>query len=424
MNWIEDDKNYVWHPFTQISKAPTPKLITKGKGTLLFDEEGNSYIDAISSWWVNPHGHSNPNIAEAIKKQVDELEHVIFADFTHKPAIKLAKSIIEFVGAPFEKVFFSDNGSTAVEVGLKMAIQFHYNLGKPRKKIISFKEGYHGDTFGAMAMGDKGTFFEPFENFVFEVEQVHAPIPGKEEEVVKAFEKIAQQGNVAAFVFEPLLLGSGGMLMYTPEVLDKLLSIAKEHGIICVADEVMTGFGRTGKPFAINYLENKPDIICLSKCLTGGFLPLSLTLATNKIYQSFVSADHKHTLYHGHSFTANPLGCAAALASLELTNSQATFTAWEQINQGHQKFALKLKALPAIENIRIIGTIIAFEVNNNEAASYFNSFKVDFKNYCFENGVLLRPLGNTVYILPPFCITPDELQKVYTVCLAALEKLA
>jgi len=424
MNWIEDDKNYVWHPFTQISKAPTPKLITKGKDTLLFDADGNSYIDAISSWWVNPHGHSNTHIANAIKKQVDELEHVIFADFTHKPAIQLAKSIIEFVGAPFEKVFFSDNGSTAVEVGLKMAIQYHYNLGKPRKKIISFKEGYHGDTFGAMAMGDKGTFFEPFENFVFEVEQVHAPVPGKEGDVIKAFEQIAKQGDVAAFVFEPLLLGSGGMLMYSPEVLDKLLSIARENGIICVADEVMTGFGRTGKPFAINYLQNKPDIICLSKCLTGGFLPLSLTLANKEIYQSFVSADYKHTLYHGHSFTANPLGCAAALASLELTNSQATFTAWEQINQGHQEFALKLKALPAIENIRIIGTIIAFEVNNNEAASYFNSFKVDFKNYCFENGVLLRPLGNTVYILPPFCITPDELQKVYTVCLAALEKLA
>jgi adenosylmethionine-8-amino-7-oxononanoate aminotransferase len=410
------DKKHVWHPFTQMLNAESPIPVIKGKDAVLYLENEKELIDAISSWWVNPFGHCNKRITAAVHKQMQELEHVIFAGFTHRPAVTLAKKLSELTNQHLQRTFFSDNGSTAVEVGLKMAIQYHFNTGKPRKKIISFQEAYHGDTFGAMAVGQKGTFFKPFEDFTFEVVQIPAPVIGKEEATVKQFKELVKDGEVAAFIFEPLVLGAGGMLMYNPEPLDKMIAFAQQNGTLCIADEVMTGFGRTGKTFATDYLtKTKPDIMSLSKCLTGGFLPMSVTLCTEKVFEAFYSEGHQNTFFHGHSYTANPLGCAAAVESMCILEEKETSDNLARINKQHTLFQQELSLLQQVENIRLRGTIIAFDVKSEGGTSYFNNIKEELTPKFIEAGVLLRPLGNTIYIMPPFCITNAQLQKVYAI---------
>lgn len=423
MNLSERDQQVVWHPFTQMKTAAPAIPIISGKGANLFDDKGNKYIDAISSWWTNTHGHSHPYIAEKIAAQALKLEHVIFANFTHEPAVQLAERLLEKLPADQSKVFYTDNGSTAVEVGLKMCFQYWYNLDQPKTKIIAFKDAYHGDTFGAMSVGGRSYFSDPFAPFLFDVEFIDTPIPEKEEQVLEHFTKLAASGEIAGFIFEPLILGAGGMLMYTPEVLDKLLAICKQYDIVTIADEVMVGFYRTGKFFATNHCTHKPDIYCLSKGLTGGTMALGVTTCNQKIYDAFYSDSKLKTLFHGHSFTANPIACSAALASMDLFEQNETISNIQRIIKQHDKFIDEISMYPNVQNVRQTGTIIAFDVVTGSETSYFNTIRDQIWNYFISRYILLRPLGNTIYLLPPYCITNDELQEVYQTITAFITEL-
>lgn len=411
MNLSNRDQQYIWHPFTQQQTAPPNIAIVRGEGALLFDENGKEYIDAVASWWTNIFGHANPHIAQAVKQQLDTLEHVIFAGFTHQPAIELAENLKKILPQQQQKVFFSDNGSTSVEVALKMAIQFWYNQKQDKKTIIAFKNAYHGDTFGAMSVGARGYFNQPFEDFLFNVEFLDLPTSVNIEQVLQQFQQLINTQKVAAFIFEPLLQGSAGMLMYAAEYLDKLIEIAKNNEVLCIADEVMTGFGRTGKIFATDYLHNKPDIYCISKGITGGFLPLGISTCTQKIYDAFLSNDKLKTFFHGHSYTGNPLACAAANASFRLLmNAEHTIS---ELVYWQSQFLEKLKQNPKIEHLRQLGTIVAFDVKTASNSDYFNNLRDFLYDNFIERGIILRPLGNTLYVLPPYVITKNQLQKVY-----------
>jgi adenosylmethionine---8-amino-7-oxononanoate aminotransferase len=412
MSLAERDQQIIWHPYTQMKTAALPIAIVRGEGALLFAEDGKEYIDAVASWWVNLHGHAHPQIAKKVSEQLQTLEHVIFAGFTHQPAVELAEGLLKILPEGQSKVFYSDNGSTAVEVALKMAIQYWANLGTPKKKIIAFRDSYHGDTFGAMAVSSRSAFTAPFWSYLFEVDFIDVPVAGNEAETITQLEALAIAGNVAAFIYEPLVLGTAGMIMYEPEVLDKLIDICQQHHILTIADEVMTGFGRTGKLFASHYLQNKPDMVCLSKGLTGGTMALGVTTCNTKIYEAFLADDKGKTLFHGHSYTANPVACAAGIASLELTISPETQQNLDRISNSHQAFADELKPLPGIKEVRQRGTILAIEFAD-ESTSYFSNLRDVFYNYALEQGVILRPLGNIIYIIPPYCITDAQLDKVY-----------
>ncbi|MFC5412256.1 adenosylmethionine--8-amino-7-oxononanoate transaminase [Larkinella bovis] len=415
----ERDQAVIWHPFTQMQTAPPPIPIVRGEGTLLYTEDGNAYIDAVSSWWVNIHGHSHPYIAEKVFQQFQTLEHVIFAGFTHQPAVQLAERLLPLLPTNQQKVFYSDNGSTAVEVALKMAFQYWHNLGKPRRKVIALDGAYHGDTFGAMAVSGRSAFTAPFVPFLFDVEYIPAPVPGQEQVALERLQALLSD-DVAAFIVEPLVQGSGGMVMYQPAILDELMGLARRCGALVIADEVMTGFGRTGKLFASYHLREQPDLICLSKGLTGGTMALGVTTCTKEIYDAFRSDDKFKTLFHGHSFTANPLACTAALASLDLLLSDETQAAIQRIGQRHAVFAEQLKQKPGARNVRRQGTILAFDLDAGDASrSYFNTIRDQAYEFLLEQGVLMRPLGNVLYILPPYCITDEQLDTVY----AAIENL-
>lgn len=417
MNLSERDKKVIWHPYTQMQLADLPIAVVRGEGVYLFDDSGNRYIDAVSSWWVNLHGHSHPYIAQKVAEQLYKLEHVIFAGFTHEPAVELAERLLKILPANQSKVFYSDNGSTAVEAAIKMAIQYWQNKGIARKKIIAFEQSYHGDTFGAMSVSARGSFTRPFADLLFEV--IHIPFPGKGNEnssVQELKEQLAiEKNNIAAFIFEPLVLGAGGMLMYSAGVLDELLKICSHNQVLTIADEVMTGFGRTGKYFACGHINSQPDIICLSKGITGGTMPLGVTTCTENIFAAFLSDDRSKTFFHGHSYTANPVACSASLASLELLLKDECTQSVQMISEHHQAFAEKNKDSSFIKNIRVAGTIIAMDIVNKEDTSYFNSLRDRLYSFFLGKGVLLRPLGNTVYIMPPYCISSDDLNYVYSV---------
>lgn len=419
MNWTEKDKKYIWHPFTQSATTGNLPVIVKGKGVYLYDENGKRYIDAISSWWVNIHGHANPYIAKQIAKQAKQLEQLIFAGFTHLPAIQLAEKLVQKLPLGFEKIFFSDNGSTAVEVALKMAIQYWHNLGQPRTKLIALKNSYHGDTFGAMAVGERGLFNRPFESLFFDVHFVDI----NDTNLVAQFQVLADSNDIAAFIYEPLVQGSGGMLMYSAELLNELLNISKSKSIICIADEVMTGFYRTGKFLASNHLTAQPDIIALSKGITGGFLPLGVTACKGFIFDAFVSADKLKTFFHGHSYTANLLSCTAALTSLEIIEKKGFEDKIANINAWHHTFMVQLNKTNDVANARVLGTILAFEVVNKEHSTYFNNIRDVLYNKFIENGILLRPLGNTVYIMAPYSITKKQMLEIYKIILLVLGEI-
>ncbi|WP_345269603.1 adenosylmethionine--8-amino-7-oxononanoate transaminase [Nibrella viscosa] len=408
----ERDQAVIWHPFTQMQTAPLPISITRGEGAVLYDEAGNQYIDAISSWWVNLHGHAHPYIAERVSAQLRTLEHVIFAGFTHQPAVELAERLLPILPNHQAKVFYSDNGSTAVEVALKMAFQYWHNIGQPRTKVIALDDAYHGDTFGAMAVGGRSAFTAPFTPFLFEVDYIPAPVPGREEEALAKLEALLDD-NVAAFIFEPLVQGAGGMVMYQPEILNKLMQLARSAGALLIADEVMTGFGRTGRLFASHHLTEQPDLMCLSKGLTGGTMALGVTTCAQAIYDAFLSDDKFKTLFHGHSFTANPLACTAALASLDLTLSDETQRNIQRIASRHEHFTQVLQRYGCVRNIRQQGTILAFDLATSGQTSYFNNIRDIAYNFLLERSVLMRPLGNVLYILPPYCMTDEQLTYVY-----------
>jgi adenosylmethionine---8-amino-7-oxononanoate aminotransferase len=406
------DAAVLWHPFTQMQTAPLPIPIVRGEGSVLFDVDGRAYLDMISSWWVNLHGHAHPYIAERVSEQLRTLEHVIFAGFTHEPAVQLAERLLPLLPANQKRVFYSDNGSTAVEVALKMAFQYWHNLGQPRRRVIALDGAYHGDTFGAMSVGGRSAFSAPFVPFLFDVDYLPTPVPGEEETVLAQAEALFAD-DVAAFIAEPLVQGAGGMVMYEPAVLDQLIRLARKHGALVIADEVMTGFGRTGKLFASHYLTEQPDLMCLSKGLTGGTMALGVTTCTAAIYDAFLSDDKFKTLFHGHSFTANPLACVASLASMDLLLALETQASIERITTQHATFAEFLRQHPAVTNVRQRGTILAFDLVAGGQASYFSNIRDMSYNFLLERGVLMRPLGNVLYFLPPYCTTNEQLAQAY-----------
>ncbi len=424
MSLSQRDLEKVWHPYTQMKTAAPPIAIVSGRGAELVDEDGKVYIDAISSWWTNIHGHSHPHLAQKVFEQAQKLEHVIFGGFTHPSAVELAERLLPILPPNQARIFFTDNGSTAVEVGVKMAIQYFFNQGIAKKRIVAFDLAYHGDTFGAMSVGGDLSFYTAFQDFLFEVERIPVPIPGQETACFEAFEKILQKGDVAGFLFEPLILGSAGMLMYQPMVLDRLMKMAHEHGALCIADEVMTGFGRTGRFFATDHCEEKPDIIALSKGLTGGMLPMALTTCTDAVFQAFYQDEKSKALYHGHSFTGNPIGCAAALASLDLLLDPACMANIQRIESRHAAFLAKIKNHPSLLYTRQQGTIIALEFKTGENSGYFNNLRDRLYLFFLERGLILRPLGNVVYFLPPYCITDEQMDRVYAALKEALEEFA
>lgn len=421
MTLSEKDKLYNWHPYTQHQTTGLLPAIVKGKDALLWDENGKEYIDAIASWWVNPYGHSNTYIADAIYKQLITLEHVLFGGFTHDKAVLLAEKLMQILPSNQRKIFYSDNGSTAVEVAIKAALQYNYNKGSTKTKIIAFEEAFHGDTFGAMASSGITFFTEAFQGSLLEVVRIPVPTEGNESASLSALEKWVATNEFAAFIFEPLCQGAAGMVMYSPEVLDQLLSICKKHDVLTIADEVMTGFGKTGKTFACHYLNEQPDMMCLSKALTGGTIPMAITTFTQEIFDGFLDTDVNKALFHGHTFTANPTGCAAALASLELLQSTEMQENITRVNKLHLGFQKKMNAHPKVKTTRVLGVILALEINTETQASYYGTLRNKLYTFFIENGVVLRPVGNIVYILPPYIITNEQLEKVYQVVEKALE---
>ncbi len=428
MRLQDRDKAVIWHPFTPFKQAPEPIPIVRGKGVYLTDEAGNHYIDAISSWWVNLHGHAHPYIAEKIYQQALTLEQVIFAGFTHRPAIELAERLLPKLPGHFSKIFYSDNGSTATEVAIKMALQYWWNTTtgdntavanggqkQSRKKILAFNNSYHGDTFGAMSVSDRSVFTLAFHDKLFEVIFIDTPT---HENIATLQQTIHEQGDaIAAFIYEPLVQGAGGMKMYEAGLLDKLLAGVKQHQVICIADEVMTGFGRTGALFASHHCEEKPDIICLSKGLTGGTMALGVTAVVQHIVDAFVTDEKLKTFFHGHSFTANPLACTAALASLDLLEKETCMKNIQQIAALHASFVKKLQRNERhlrIKNLRGIGTIIAFEIDQGKD-EYLNNIAAVVTEKALQKGLYIRPLGNTVYLMPPYCITAAELATTYNI---------
>jgi len=408
---VQKDKKYIWHPFTQHKHNPSFLPIEKAEGLYLIDENGNKYMDAISSWWTNLHGHAHPYIAEKIYRQALELEHVIFAGCTHGPAVQLAERLLPLLPGNMGKVFYSDNGSTAVEVALKMAIQFWKNQDiRHKNKIIALKHAYHGDTFGAMSVSERGVFTLPFADYLFEVIFIDLFSPADTSQSIAKLENYKEE--TACFIYEPLVQGAGGMNMTELGNLEQVLHFCRENSIICIADEVMTGFGRTGKLFAGDYLTQKPDIICLSKGLTGGALPLAVTACTDDIFNAFLLDDLHKTFFHGHSYTANPLACAAALASLDLLEKEDCIKNIAAISRLHRQFISTVEKSSAFSNPRSCGTILAFELDSQEP-DYLNKVKEETMKSGLEQGIFIRPLGNTVYIMPPYCIREEELEKLY-----------
>ncbi|MEO6520904.1 MAG: adenosylmethionine--8-amino-7-oxononanoate transaminase [Mucilaginibacter sp.] len=419
MNLVERDLKVIWHPYTQMQTAAPPIPIVKGEGVVLFDENGEAYIDAVSSWWVNIHGHSHPYIAQKVAEQLLKLEHVIFAGFTHEGAVELAERLLAILPNNQSKVFYSDNGSTAIEVAIKMCLQYWHNQGMPRTKVLALKNAYHGDTFGAMAVSGRSAFTNVFESLLFEVEFIDLPDANNIESIKSQVSSI--KTDLACFIFEPLLQGSGGMLMYEAEYLDQLMAHCRAENVLTIADEVLTGFGRTGKRFACDHLQQQPDIMCFSKGLTGGTMALGVTTCTQAIYDAFLSDDKLKTLFHGHSFTANPIACAAALASMDLFLSPETMENIQRIEERHARFALKIGHHPKLKEVRQIGTIIAMEWETGGQTSYFSNLRDKLYQHFLKAGIILRPLGNVLYILPPYCISNEQLDYIYTEIEAALE---
>ncbi|WP_094561283.1 adenosylmethionine--8-amino-7-oxononanoate transaminase [Synechococcus sp. 8F6] len=422
---------HLWHPTTQVATSPEPLQVRSARGSELVLADGRRLIDAISSWWVTLHGHAEPAIAAAIARQAQQLEQVIFANFSHAPAEQLATRISALTG--LERLFFSDNGSTAVEVALKIAWQWWRNQGSGdaaglRRQVIAFEGAYHGDTFGAMALGERSLFTDPYEPLLFAVARVAWPhshwgddaVEQREHHALRQLER-ALETPTAAVILEPLIQGASGMRVVRPAFLRAVAERVKAAGALLIADEVFTGFSRTGDLFACRRAGIQPDLMALSKGLTGGFLPMGVTMASERLYQGFISERPEATFFHGHSFTANPLGCAAALASLDLL--QAHPERFQQFELRHTPLLEELAQHPLVRRPRCVGTMAAFDVEAGEA-SYLNPVGKQIQRHCLEQGVYLRPLGNVVYLLPPLGISTPQLEQCYGALRSAVDALA
>lgn len=415
MNLAERDRQHLWHPYTQEKIAPLPIPIVRAEGVWLFTEDGRKILDGISSWWVNIHGHSHPVLNQALAKQAETLEHVMFAGFTHQPAVELAEKLIRVLPQGLNRVFYSDNGSTAVEVALKMAYQFWRNKGEDRKTFVALENAYHGDTFGAMAASDDSAFTQPFKSLLFNVLRTN--------ENVETLETMFRESSneIAAMILEPILQGAGGMIVWEANFLKNVRKLCDRYNILLIADEVLTGFGRTGKMFACEHAEISPDIICLSKALTGGYLPLGATVATEEIYQAFYDDDRAKTFFHGHSMTANPLACAVALASLELFEKEKCLEKVAFINRKFQQRLPKLIDLECVSEVRIIGGVGIVELNTGEG--YLANIGQILQKEFLSRDILLRPLGNILYFMPPYIIEEQELNRVLDEIADVLSKI-
>ncbi len=417
---IEKRVNHIWHPLTQHKTAEAPLEIERAKGVLLYDSEGNAYIDAISSWYTAVYGHLNPHVLATVQKGMTALDQVVFTGFTHKPAQELADKLFSICPKSLHKMFFSDNGSTSVDTALKMALQYWYNQGLTKRKIIAFEGAFHGDTFGAMSASDLDVYNGPFKEFLLEVERIPVPNNSNIEDVLGSLEAYLKSGDVICFIYEPLVQGAAGMKMYGAEHLDRLMKLVHRYDSLCVADEVMTGFGKTGTNFASDQVEELPDIMCLSKALTCGLVPMGLTLSSQKVYDAFYDKDQIKGFFHGHTYSANPMACNAAIAGIELLNEDKIKQGRREIEKSHCNFVEELHTYENVLNARSIGVILAFELK--ERMDRYGSRRNALYAFFMDKGVYLRPLGNTIYILPPYVISKTELDSVYDAIRALLNE--
>lgn len=430
MNLVARDQKSIWHPLTQHQTAAPPVPIARGEGAYLIDYDENRYLDLISSWWVNLHGHANPEIAQAIYQQALKLEQVIFAGFTHEPAVSLAEKLLSLLPSVYTKVFYSDNGSTAIEIALKMAYQYWRNKGEEqRRRFVSFQNSYHGDTFGAMSVGRENVFSSQFDDLLFAVDKISFPATWMQDEITVEKEQMVlnemetflkkHAHETAAVIIEPLLQGACGMNMCTPRFLKNLEMLVRQHDVLMIYDEVLTGFGRTGELFACIKAQTTPDIVCLAKGLTGGFLPLAVTTCHEKIYEAFLGDNFNYTLAHGHTFSANPLGCVAALKSLEILTRPETLQQIAMIERVHKEELMQLQVETNIERARVCGTVAAFDLATH--TSYGSNFSLALRSQFLKRGLLLRPLGNVIYFLPPYCVTEAELRHAYKIVMQEIQ---
>lgn len=412
-------RSAVWHPFTQHATEPVPPMIARTEGAYVETLDGKRILDAISSWWVITHGHRHPKIVEAIRNATETLDQVIFAGLSHEPAERLASALVDMTPAGLDWVFYSDSGSTSVEVALKMALGFHRNNGAPRSRIVVMEHSYHGDTIGTMSVGARGVFNAAYEPLLFEVDTIPFPAAGQEQKTLDAFERLTRDGKVAALIVEPLVLGAGGMLMYPASVLVELKLIAERSDTLLIADEVMTGWGRTGTLFACEQAAIAPDILCTSKGLTGGSLPLAATLATDEIFRAHYSSDRTRTFFHSSSYTANPIACTAALANVGIWDDEPVAERVAALSRMQAEKVARFSGDLRFENVRTTGTIAALDLRVG-SAGYLAQIGPRLRAFFLGRGLLVRPLGNVIYVLPPYCVTSDELDRLY----AAMDEAA
>jgi adenosylmethionine-8-amino-7-oxononanoate aminotransferase len=398
----------IWHPYTQEATDPAPIKIERAEGAYLYTHDGRRLIDAISSWWVNIHGHAHLRIAEAIAAQARRLEHVVFAGFTHEPAEELAAGLSKILAPELSRIFFSDNGSTAVEVAMKMAVQYWHNLGRPEKhRIVGLEHAYHGDTIGAMSISSDSPFTAAFNSL---------RIPAMHIRDADDLQRLLESNHheIEALIVEPLVQGAAGMLVYSADVLRRYRQLCAEYDVLFIDDEVFTGFGRTGRMFAYEHAGILPDIVCLSKGLTGGFLPMAATVCREHVYQAFYSEDRSRAFFHGHSYAGNPLGCAAGIASLKVFETEPVFDRIAKIERIHRERLEAFENHPSVADVRMLGTIAAIELRASDAG-YLSKLRSSLYPLFIKNGVLLRPLGNVIYTVPPYVISPEDLHYVYDV---------
>ena len=420
-NYTDRDKKHLWHPLTQHGLNPDHLPLVRAKGSYLYDDKGKAYVDGISSWYTCMYGHCNPEITSRVKQQLDQLDQVVFSGFTHLPAIELSEKLVEILPGGINKIFFSDNGSTSVDVAIKMALQYHFNRGEKRNKIVALENAFHGDTFGAMSVSGLSVYNGPFEDFLLEIERIPVPDDLNMDALEMRFKQILEDQDVAAFIFEPLVQGAAAMHMYRAAHLEVLMELARSHGALTIADEVMTGFGKTGRNFASDYLKEGPDIICLSKSLTAGVAPMALTCCSQNVFDAFYDKEVSKGFFHGHTYSANPLACAAALAGMDLLATETIQDSIQSIAERHVQFETEVKKHPMVKSTRSLGVIFALDLDI-ETERYGN-LRDRLYRFFMDQGVFLRPLGNTIYLLPPFTITEEELTLLYASILNCLEML-
>ena len=405
----------VWHPFTQHGLGEPIPTVVRAEGAALYTSDGRRVVDAISSWWVTTHGHREPRIMAAIADQAARMDQIIFAGWTHEPAEAVAAGLLRLMPEALTRVFFSDSGSTSVEVALKMALGFWLNRGEPRHRILVLEHGYHGDTIGTMSVGARGAFNRAYEPLLFDVATIPFPAAGAEQATLDALEAACREAP-AALIVEPLICGAGGMLAYPAWVLAEMRAICARHDVLFIADEVMTGWGRTGTLLACEQGGVVPDILCLSKGLTGGAVPLAVTMASEAIYQAHLSDDRSRMFFHSSSYTANPIACAAAAANIAIWEEEPVLA---RVADLAVRQRVRVSALSGVRNVRTLGTIAAVDLGA-EGADYLSALGPRLLAFFRERDLLLRPLGNVVYVMPPYCIGDDDLDAVY----AAIGKAA